>query len=91
MRVDECRRVDDEPVDDAPLRVLGAVLFDLLGSDAAVRLGGAAALVQALVRVVAGDDGWHFDAVHRCGRALSLLLTRALLHAATASRSVQEA
>ena len=45
MRVDECRRVDDEPIDDAPIRVFGAVLLDLLRSYAAVRLRSAAALV----------------------------------------------
>ena len=84
MRVDEGRRVHDEAVDHTPKAIFGAVLFDLFGPYAAVRLRSAAALVQALIRVVAGDDGWHFDAVHRCG--MSLLLPRALLHAATASR-----
>ena len=46
MRVDECRRVDDEAIDDAPKRVFRAVLLDLLGSDAAVRFRSAAGLVQ---------------------------------------------
>ena len=46
MRVDKCGRVDDEPIDDAPEALLRPMLLDLLGSDAAVRLGGAAALVQ---------------------------------------------
>jgi len=46
MRVDECRRVDDESVDDTPEAIFRPMLFDLFGSDAAVRLGGAAGLVQ---------------------------------------------
>ena len=46
MRVDEGCCVDDEPVNDAPIRVLGAVLFDLGRFYAAVRFRSAAGLVQ---------------------------------------------
>ena len=46
MRVDECRRIHDEAVDDTPEALFRAVLLDLLGPDAAVRFRSAAALVQ---------------------------------------------
>ena len=35
------------------------MLLDLFGPDAAVRLDSTAGLVQALVRVVTGNNGWH--------------------------------